>query len=168
MAAQVRGLEKLHWSRTETQELLSHHSLSIFPSGPFRAQGVSPSSPAREASVKWRPRLKAVIKGQFLLGSGVTAVTRAIDLNLHPGQSGKRCPGPQGEGSQAQTAGPGSLFGYGKKLVLKPGETAEQPTPHPCHRLAFKHPSHQSRLCWGLLGTALYGTHWAHSPCGTG
>lgn len=34
------------------------------------------------------------------------------------------------------------------------------------HRLAFQRQARQRPLCWGLLGTALYGTHWAHSPAG--
>ena len=39
-----------------------------------------------------------------------------------------------------------------------------RPSPHPCRRLAFQHQAHQRLLCWGLLGTAVHGTHWAHSP----
>lgn len=39
-------------------------------------------------------------------------------------------------------------------------------SPHPCRRLTFQRQARQRLLCWGLLGTALHGTHWAHSPAG--
>lgn len=39
-------------------------------------------------------------------------------------------------------------------------------SPHPCHRLAFQRQECQRLLCWGLLGTAPHGTHWAHSLAG--
>lgn len=52
--------------------------------------------------------MNAVIEGQCFLGSGVAAVSRAIDLSLHPGKPGEGCPEQRVTGrSQAQTAGPG-------------------------------------------------------------
>lgn len=58
--------------KQETQGL-NHCYLSIFLTRLSRTQGAIPSPPAREAPLKWRPHLRAAIKGQCLLGSGVTA-----------------------------------------------------------------------------------------------
>lgn len=165
--AQVRGLEQLHCNRVGPPL-----GLSLSPSAlPKPLQGL-PTQPVWGAALSppewglgwglpsgagcllprelgaYRPHLGIFLGESEKASPQMTGTRRAEDAGAW---SQDQCTGNAG---QAVWPGPGPWGG---------GHWSG-PSPHPCRRLAFQPQAHQRLLCRRPLGTALYGTHWAHSP----
>ena len=170
--AQVCGLEQLHCNRAGGSGMPARPPSSPHLLLPFLQRGCLPGLFWEAAQSPLPPP-----DGGFHQEQGACCPRKLWTCKPHLGMflsgSGKAVSLATGT-SQAADSGPWSRdqhIGKARQAVWlgrRPwgGGQWSGPSPHPCHRLAFQRQAPQRLFCWGLLGTALYGTHWSHSPEG--